>query len=95
MSETGELVNDGGEPMVKWTSRKFWSHIGAALVVNLFAFWLEREFLDLVETEKITGEIYSSLASGIFWTAALFTGAAVGIYAIANVSLDWIHRGGS
>jgi hypothetical protein len=95
MNETHDSVNAEGDSMNKWTSRKFWSHIGAALVVNVFAFWLEREFLDLVEAERITGEIYSSLASGIFWTAALFTGAAVGIYAIANVSLDWIHRGGS
>ncbi|KPJ83950.1 MAG: hypothetical protein AMS19_02595 [Gemmatimonas sp. SG8_23] len=80
--------------MEKWTSRKFWSHVAAGFVVLLLGVWLEVRFLELLEKKLITAEIYSSLASGIFWTVAVFIGAAVGIYAVANVSLDWIHKGG-
>lgn len=77
-----------------WKSRKFWSQIAAAVAVNSIAIWLEKVFVDLLERKLITGEIYSSLASGIFWTAVVFTGAAVGLYALSNVSMEWIHKRG-
>lgn len=76
----------------KWSSRKFWSHVAAAILVVGFAWRLEVAFVRLLEAKLITGEIYSGLASGVFWTAAVFVGAAVGIYTVSNVVMEGIKK---